>query len=118
MAQVNLVDKKVQLELDDIIRFQLITYCYLNDITVSDFDLECLTNLGIAKDAELTEFCEKMANVRLEERLKKWDKESKKTRPEASPQTIRNIVLKAEKKGLITTEGKSRKKIFLNPSPI
>ena len=115
MAKVNLVDKKVQMGLDDIVRFQLLTHCYLNKIPVSDLDLDCLTALGILGESELTDFCDKMADIRLKERLNKWESNGGKPKPEASPQTIRNIILKAEKRKLISTDGKSRKKIFLNP---
>ena len=57
MAKVNLVNKQIQMELDQIIKFQLITHCYINNITVGELDLDCLTVLGKLGEAELTIFC-------------------------------------------------------------
>lgn len=115
MARVNLVDKKVQMTLADIIKYQIITHAHIHDVTLSDLDLECLTNLSIQGEADLTEFCELMAEKRLQERLKKWDPNSKSKKPEASPQTIRNVIIKMEKAGLIYKDGKGRKRISVNP---
>ncbi len=70
MAKVNLVNKQVRMGLDDIIRFQLMSHCYVNNIVLSELDLECLTELGKMGEAELTEFCAYMADLRLEKKLK------------------------------------------------
>jgi hypothetical protein len=118
MAKVNLVNKQVQMDLDDIIRFQLISYCYINNITLSELDLDCLTHLGKSGEYELTDFCHDMADKRLEEKLKTWKPEPgmpQPKRPESSPQTIRNVLIKVEKEKLLVKSGKSRKKISLNP---
>jgi len=118
MAKVNLVNKQVQMQLDEIIKLQLITHCYVNRITLSDLDLECLVSLGKLGEAELTDFCNEMAEKRLAEKLKTWkaNPDNPKERlPEASPQTIRNVLIKVEKENLLRKEGKGRKKISLNP---
>lgn len=118
MAQVNLVNKQVQLTLSEIIKFQLITHCYINKITLSELDLDCLTHLGVLGTSELTEFCNLMAGKRLEEKLKTWEPHPdnlKERKPEASPQTIRNILIKIEKENLLIKEGRGRKRISLNP---
>lgn len=116
MAQVNLVDKKVAMELGEIIKFQLLTHAYIRSISLSDLDLECLTSLGIVGEVELTEFCTAMAEKRLKEKLKTWKPASAKSKkPEASPQTIRNVLIKVERAGLISKTGKGRKKIELHP---
>jgi hypothetical protein len=53
MAVVKRVQKKVIMSKKDIIKFQLITHCYLNRITVSNSDLECLTlYLSLSKQLE------------------------------------------------------------------
>lgn len=114
MAAVKLVDKKIRMNLDEIIRFQLSVHCYLSNIPLSDLDLDCLTELGKAGKAELTEFCQSMADRRLETKLKTWKPGDKSKRPEASPQTIRNVLIRAEKEKLITKEGHGRKTISLN----
>ena len=47
MAIVKQVQKKVVMSRKDIIKFQLLTHCYINKITVSNSDLECLALLGV-----------------------------------------------------------------------
>lgn len=115
MAKVNVVNKQVNMELTDIIRYQLITYCYINRIVLSELDYDCLTTLGLMGESELTDFCTYMANKRLEEKLKTWNPSARGTKPSASPQTIRNVLIKVEKDTLIQKTGKGRKKISINP---
>ena len=116
MAQVNLVTKQAQFTQSEIIRFQLMTHCYINHITLSDLDLDCLTHLGTLGESELTDFCNSMAEKRLQEKLKNWDPNNGPARkPDSSPQTIRNVLIKAEKENMILKTGKGRKKISLNP---
>jgi len=100
MALVNQVDKRVKLDLWDIVKYQLITYCYLYKIQVSEADLDCLTLLAIEGDnQELTSFCVKAFNNKIF----------------SSIQSVRNCLAKVEKKQLIVKEGKNKKKIFINP---
>ena len=99
MALVNQVAKKVVMSRWDIIKFQILTYCHLNNIAISAADLECLTSLGYSTRMELTEFCNKITDDGIFK----------------SSQSARNAISKAEKKGLIVKEGKSKKKIILNP---
>lgn len=113
MAKVNLVNKQVQLGIEEIIRFQIITHCYINRITMSELDIDCLTFLGVVGKVELTDFCKHMAEKRLNKKLSAW--KTKARRPESSPQTIRNILIRAEKEKLLFKEGTGRKKISLSP---
>ena len=99
MAIVNQVDKKVRMSRDEIVKFQLITHCYLTKIPVSEADLECLALLAIEGEQELTSFCGKAHERKIF----------------SSQQSVRNCLTKAEKKGLIVKEGKNKKKIFVNP---
>jgi hypothetical protein len=116
MAKVNVVNKQVRMDLDDIIKYQLITHCYINRIALSELDLDCLINLGKMGESELTEFCSVMAEKRLEEKLKSWKPSRPNERkPDPSPQTIRNVLIKVEKDKLLIKAGKGRKKISLNP---
>ena len=57
MALVNQVQKKVIMSRKDIIKFQILTHCYINRITLSDSDLECLTLLSVIGPIELSSFC-------------------------------------------------------------
>lgn len=116
MAKLNVVTKQVRMELFDIIKFQLITHCYINHIALSELDYECLTYLGISGEIEQADFCFQIAEKRLSQKLK--DNQNKTKLPEASSQAIRNVLIKVEKAGLLVKtgkEGKSRKKIYLNP---
>ena len=116
MAKVKLVNKQVRMDLDEIIKFQLITHCYINHIAMSDLDFECLINLGKIGEYELTDFCTLMAEKRHEEKLKTWKSEKHGAKkPNVSPQTIRNVLIKVEKDNLLIKTGAGRKKITLNP---
>jgi len=99
MAIVNQVDKRVKLPKFDIVKYQILTHCYLNKISVSEADLNCLTYLALEGDQELTNFC-----------IKAHGKEIF-----SSIQSVRNCITKAEKKSLIKKEGKNKKKIYINP---
>jgi hypothetical protein len=99
MAIVNQVDKRVKMSKWEIVKYQLLTYCYLNKISVSEADLNCLTYLALEGDQELTNFCVKAHNKDIF----------------SSIQSVRNCLTKAEKKNLIKKEGKNKKKIFINP---
>ena len=99
MAIVSQVAKKVGLPRWNIEQFQIMVHCYLNDVSVSSADLDCLTHLGVDQEAELTEFCNKITDLGVFK----------------SPQSARNALSKAEKKGLIIKKGKSKKKISVHP---
>ena len=116
MAKVNLVNKQVRMTLEDIIKYQLVTHCYINRVILSDLDLDCLTSLGIMGESELTDFCSYMSEKRLQNKLQSWKpKKTNERMPEASPQTIRHVLIKVEKENLIVKSGKGRKRISLNP---
>jgi len=99
MAIVNKVDKRMKMARWDIVKFQLLTYCYLYKVQVSDADLECLTLLAMEGDQELTSFCNKANDKKIF----------------SSIQSVRNCLTKAEKKNLLVKEGKNKKKIYINP---
>ena len=100
MAIVKQVQKKVIMSKKDIIKFQLITHCYLNKITVSNSDLECLTLLSIIGPLELTHFCYDAAE---EHKIFK------------SQQTVRNCINKCIKCGIIVKDNSNKKLIQINP---
>jgi len=100
MAKVNLVNKRVQMKLEDIVKYQLITHCYINKIALNESDLACLTLLGILGNYDLTDFC-----------IQASQKNIFKT-----TQTVRNCLVKLEKHDLILKDGKNKKIIYLNPA--
>ena len=99
MAVVNKVDKKVRTGKDQVIKYQILTYCFLNDIQISLSDLNCLLYLAKFESIELTEFCKLISDSGIFK----------------SSQSCRNALSKAEKKGLLVKEGKNKKSISLNP---
>ena len=101
MALVNQVQKRVKMPKWDIVKFQILTHCYVNHITMSDSDLNCLTLLSFNQPIELTHFC--------------YDASSEEEGIFKSPQTVRNCINKAEKNNLVIKGDTNKKIIFLNP---
>ena len=99
MSVVNQVRKTVRMDLWNIVKFQLSTHCHLNNINVSDLDLNCLTFLAISGEQTLTDFCEAAT----------------KNKIFSSSQSVRSAVTKAERKTLIIKDGHYNKTIKLNP---
>ena len=102
MALVNQVRKNVRLQKWDIVKFQILTYCYINKILLSNADLECLTLLSFNQPTELSSFCSD-ASIEDDAIFK-------------SPQSVRNSLNKSEKYNLITRSSKNKKIIKLNPN--
>jgi len=100
MALVNQVQKRVVMSIQDIIKFQILTHCYLNRITVSNSDIECLTLLSLIEPIELTHFCYDASE---EHNIFK------------SSQTVRNSINKCEKHNLIIKDPNNKKLISINP---
>jgi len=96
--RVNKVDKKVRMSKDGVIKYQILTFCFLNDVQISASDLSCLTELAKLGDHELTSFCKLVS-----------DKQIFK-----SAQSARNAITKAEKKNLVNKIGNNRKSICIN----
>ena len=99
MAVVNQIEKKMRMNNWEAVKYQLLTYCYLYKISVSDADLECLTFLALEGEQELTSFCSRVHEKKIF----------------SSPQSVRNCLTKAARKNLIVKEGKNKKKITINP---
>jgi len=113
MAKVNLVSKKITMDLWNTIKFQLLAHGYIQGIPLSESELNCLTLLGINKESELSDFCNASCS---EEQRDKEPALEYKSHIFKNPQTVRNCLSKLEKLGFITKEGKNRKKIFLSES--
>jgi hypothetical protein len=101
MAIVNQVQKKVKMPKWDVVKFQILTHCYVNHITVSESDLNCLTLLSFNQPIELTHFC--------------YDASAEEEWIFKTPQTVRNCINKAEKNKLVIKDGDNKKMIMLNP---
>lgn len=99
MPQINLVEKRARLDKWNIVKFQLITHCYLNRITLSDSEIDCVILLAIKGEQEIQDFCESAFNEKVFKSI----------------QTVRNCLSKMEKIDFIKKEGKNKKKIWVNP---
>jgi len=102
MALVNQVQKRVKMPKWDVVKFQILTHCYINHITMSESDLNCLTLLSFNQPIELTHFC--------------YDASAEEEWIFKSPQTVRNSINKAEKNGLVIKDSVNKKQILLNPN--
>jgi|14BtaG_2_1085337.scaffolds.fasta_scaffold136880_1 hypothetical protein len=98
MAIVKKVEEKRKVSLSDTIRYQIITYCFFNQVQISNSDLECLTALAKCGDINLSKFCKLMET---EDVFK-------------SAQSARNAVTKAYKKNLIVKNVDDKKTISVN----
>jgi hypothetical protein len=99
MAVVNQIEKKVMMTNWEVVKYQIVTHCYISKIQVSEADLDCLTYLALEGEQELTSFCSKVHDQNIF----------------SSSQSARNSLTKCEKKNLIVKEGKNKKKISVNP---
>ena len=100
MREVFKVDKRVRLSREGVIKYQILTYCFLNDIQISISDLNCLTELAKEGVHELTSFCKLVSEKQIFK----------------SPQSARNAITKAEKKNLVVmtrSKTRSEKRKFL-----
>ena len=116
-----LIEKVIKMESKaDIIKYQLLNYCFLNRIKLSECDMDCLVLLGLAGEQELVKFCSHEAISDELIKHERWYKEEfsskgKKRGLFKSSQSVRNFINRQTKKGLIVKQGKSKKKIKLNP---
>lgn len=99
MAVVNQVQKRVKLNKWQVVKYQILTHCYLNNIVLSNSDLDCLTLLALNQPMELSIFC--------------LDASSEEDSIFKSAQSVRNSLNKSEKYKLII---KNKKQISLNPN--
>lgn len=102
MAIVNQVQKRVRMPKWDLVKYQILTHCYIHKLSLSESDLNCLTLLSFNQPIELTDFC--------------YDASSEEGWIFKSPQTVRNSINKAEKTGLVIRDADNKKTIMLSPS--
>tara|TARA_R110001592_G_scaffold34089_4_gene117448 strand:+ start:2054 stop:2425 length:372 start_codon:yes stop_codon:yes gene_type:complete len=98
MAIVNKVNFKIQTNINNCIKYQILTYCFFEDILISNSDLKFLMELSKNGKVELTKFCTSV----VEKGIFK------------SSQSARNAITKAEKKKLLVKNGVNKKTINLN----
>ena len=98
MAIVNKVDQKLKVDISQSIRYQIVTYCFFNNIHINDSDLNLLAELSLHDSAELPEFCRLVTKKDIFK----------------SEQSARNAINKAEKKKLLFKKGTNKKLIHIN----
>ena len=84
---------------ESIIRFQIWLHCYLNDIHLTKYKLDCLTVLGLQGECELGEFCKMMVDKQIF----------------TSVESTRNTLTDIQDKKLVVKRGEYRKMISLHP---
>ncbi len=97
MAIVTNVDLKLKVDINDSIKYQILTYCFFNKTLISNTDLEFLTELSKNPKIEISKFC----GILTEKSIFK------------SPQSARNAISKAEKKNLLVKSGVNKKTISI-----
>ncbi len=100
MAIVNKVNFQLQTDIDTCIEYQILTYCFFENILISNSDLKFLMELSKNNKIELTQFCNTLVDMEIFK----------------SPQSARNAITKAEKKQLLTKNGINKKTISISKS--
>ena len=102
------VEKVMRMSEVDIIRYQLLTHCFVNSLKLSESELACLLLLVRNGECDLSDFSQAASSI--SDTSLKYSEVVFKT-----PQTVRNFLTRAEKDKLIIKTGTSRKKIQINP---
>lgn len=98
MALVKKVDLKLKVGMDKCIMYQILSYCFFKEIIISNSDLKFLMELSKRNGIELTKFCIELVNKDIFK----------------SPQSARNAITKAAKKGLVIKNGTNKKTITIS----
>ena len=101
MSKQVVVNKWTQtpiMDRESIIRFQILVYCHLAGIKMTELRLNCLTLIGMEGKVELSSFLIRLAGNMF-----------------ASPQSARNAIDGMQKDGLLIKGGVYRKEISLHP---
>lgn len=99
MAKTKVVDKVIQQDLFEIVKFQIMLHCHLNNIVLNQSELSCLTLLGCVGEMQLITFC----RLAVEKELY------------TTPTAVNNCLARVEKSKLFIKKGGGKKIIFLNP---
>lgn len=100
MTKANLVQKRGTLSRESIVKYQILTHCYLRGLFISESELGCLAILAMDGESYLSDLCERVYSFGIFK----------------STQTVRNCISKACKFGIVLKEGKGNKKVVINPA--
>lgn len=84
---------------EQIVRFQVMVYCYMEGIRITEGDLECMVTLGLDGKTPLSVFCKKVSNTGLF----------------SSKESARNKIDDLTEREMVIKEGNNRKIISLAP---
>ena len=98
--QVNIVEKKAFMSLRELVKFQILTHCYIEKVSLNDSELDCLALLSMEHPIEINEFCKKVVTDGIFK----------------STQTARNCLVKLDDLKLLEKEGKNKKILHLSKS--
>lgn len=98
-SEATLVEKIIRLDKFEIIKFQLMTHCFIKGIKLNHTELDCLAYLGELGKIRLTEF-----NI-----------EAAKKGILSNHAAVNNCLNKLDGKNLFIKQGAGKKIIFLNP---
>ena len=98
MAIVNKVDLKLKVNINTTIKYQIVSFCFFENILISKSDLDFLAELAKNPKIEISKFCILLKELNIFK----------------SSQSARNAISKAEKKNLVTKTGNNKKTIVLN----
>ncbi len=98
MAIVKRVDQKLKVDISQSVKYQILTYCFFNDIHINDSDLDLLAELSMHDNMQISEFCRLVTKMGIFK----------------SEQSARNAINKAGKKNLLVKEGTNKKLIHVN----
>jgi hypothetical protein len=98
MAVVNKVDIKLKVDINQTVKYQILTYCFFNNILLTKTDLDFLAELSFNPKIEIAKFF----NLLTEKGIFK------------SSQSARNAISKIERKGLLSKIGTNKKTIVIN----
>lgn len=90
-------ERRLPLNLHDIIRFQITTYCFINKIQISPAQMDALAYLGEWGEMNISDFCDQVVSEEVF----------------GNPQTVRNFILKCVKDGYVIRYGRGKKLISL-----
>lgn len=107
-----IVEKTMRMSEVDIIKYQLLTYCFTKSIKLSDFEIECLSLLAQNGPCGLSDFA-RAASLPKDDKSQKLEYLNPVFK---TPQTVRNFLTRAEKDNLIIKSNRTQKKIELNPA--
>jgi len=87
--EIKIINKQAKLTLDELIKYQLVNYCFFNNLSLSSTDIDTLKDLVKIGKTELNSFCKN--------------------------QSERNVINKLSKAGLVIKTKKYLKTIEVNP---